>query len=87
MYDIDGNLVAARNMPGDFDKTEHGLQQISVDTVHGLVFVSFSDKPPSLKGAKRDLAEPMALFGFEHLKVAAYREYDIPANWKLSIEN
>lgn len=87
MYDIDGNLVAARNMPGDFDKTVHALQQISVDTVHGLVFVSFSDKPPSLKGAARDLAEPMALFGFEHLKVAAYREYDIPANWKLSIEN
>jgi Rieske 2Fe-2S family protein len=29
----------------------------------------------------------MAMFDFENLKVAAYREYPIPANWKLSIEN
>jgi Rieske 2Fe-2S family protein len=29
----------------------------------------------------------MAMFDFEHLKVAANRTYDIPANWKLCIEN
>ena len=29
----------------------------------------------------------MAMFDFENLKVAAHKEYEIPANWKLSIEN
>lgn len=87
MYDIDGNLVAARNMPDGFDKAGSGLNRLPVDTLHGLVMMSFCDDPPSLAGARRDLAEPMALFDFEHLKVAAYREYEIPANWKLSIEN
>ena len=87
MYDIDGNLTAARNMPDDFDKSEYGLKAVSVDTVHGLVFVCFTDKPLSLEGAKKDLAEPMAVFDFENLKVAAHKSYDIPANWKLSIEN
>jgi len=29
----------------------------------------------------------MAMFDFENLKVAATKSYDIPANWKLSIEN
>jgi len=87
MYDIDGNLTAARNMPDDFDKSEHGLKAVSVDTVHGLMFVCFTDKPRSLEGAKKDLAEPMAAFDFENLKVAAHKSYDIPANWKLSIEN
>jgi Rieske 2Fe-2S family protein len=30
---------------------------------------------------------PMTMFGFKSLKVAANRSYDIPANWKLCIEN
>lgn len=87
MYDIDGNLTAARNMPSDFDKSEHGLHSVSLGVIHGLVFVCFTDNPPSLDGAIKDLAEPMAMFDFENLKVAAQRSYEIPANWKLSIEN
>lgn len=87
MYDIDGNLTAARSMPGDFDKSEYGLNQLSIDTIGGLIFVSFSENPPSLEMARRDLAEPMAFFDFDNLKVASYKSYDIAANWKLSIEN
>ena len=86
-YDIDGKLFAARNMAADFDKTAHGLKPVSVDVLHGLILVCFTDAPPSLEGAKRDLAEPMAMFGFDKLKVAAQKSYSIPANWKLSIEN
>ncbi len=87
MYDIDGKLFAARNMPDDFDMEAHSLKPVSVGVIHGLMFVCFTDRPPSLEGAIRDLAEPMAMFDFENLKVAATRTYDIPANWKLSIEN
>ena len=87
MYDIDGHLIAARDMPEDFDKAEYRLKPVSVDVIHGLIFACFTDAPPSLEGARRDLAEPMAMFDFENLKVAAQKSYDIPANWKLSIEN
>jgi Rieske 2Fe-2S family protein len=87
MYGLDGSLVAARDMPGDFDKSSHGLRTVSFDVVHGLMFVCFTNEPPSLEGCKRDLAEPMAMFDFENLKVAANKTYDIPANWKLCIEN
>ena len=87
MYDIDGNLTAARSMPNSFDKSQYGLNPLSIDTIQGLMFVCFSDRPPSLANVKRDMAEPMAMFGFDQLKVAAHRCYDIPANWKLSIEN
>jgi Rieske 2Fe-2S family protein len=86
-YDIDGKLIAARNMPEDFDMAAHGLNPVSVDVIHGLIFVCFTDTPPSLEGARRDLEEPMAMFDFENLKVAAQKNYEIPANWKLSIEN
>lgn len=86
-YDIDGRLFAARNMPDDFDMAEYSLNPVSVDVIHGLIFVCFTEAPPSLEGAKRDLAEPMAMFDFENLKVATQKSYEIPANWKLSIEN
>ncbi|NNC78044.1 MAG: aromatic ring-hydroxylating dioxygenase subunit alpha, partial [Woeseiaceae bacterium] len=86
-YDTDGKLIAARDMPEDFDWDAHGLRPVSCDVVHGLILVCFSDKPPSLDNCKKEMAEPMAMFGFEDLKVAAFKEYAIPANWKLSIEN
>lgn len=87
MYDIDGNLMAARNMGDQFDKSTHGLKRVSVGEIHGLVLVSFNDNPPSLEGAIRDLEEPMAMFDFENLKVVAQKNYPIPANWKLAVEN
>ena len=87
MYDTNGRLVAARNMPEEFDRDGHSLHPVSVGTIHGLIFVAFNDSPPSLDGARKDLAEPMAMFDFPNLKVAAHKDYDIPANWKLSIEN
>jgi Rieske 2Fe-2S family protein len=87
MYDIDGNLTAARAMPKDFDKASHGLHPVSVDVLGGLIFVCYCDDPPSLEGARRDLAEPFAMFGFDDLRVAEKKTYPIAANWKLAIEN
>jgi phenylpropionate dioxygenase-like ring-hydroxylating dioxygenase large terminal subunit len=86
-YDIDGNLIAARNMDSDFDASAHGLKSVSVDNVHGLLFICFTDSVLSLEGCRKDLAESMAMFDMSNLKVAAYKDYAIPANYKLSIEN
>ena len=86
-YDIDGRLTAARSMADDFDKSKYGLNKLSIETIHGLVFVCLSDSPPSVDQARSALAAPMAMFDFENLKLAAHKSYDIPANWKLAIEN
>ena len=86
-YDTDGKLVAARDMPDEFDWDAHALKPVSCDVVHGLILVCFSDDAPSLENCKKEMAEPMAMFDFENLKVAAWKDYAIPANWKLSIEN
>ena len=87
MYDIDGNLTAARSMPPDFDRKSYGLVPVSLEDLGGLIFVAFTDNPPSLRGARRDLAEPFEIFGFQGLKVAAKKTYPIAANWKLAVEN
>lgn len=86
-YDTEGKLIGARDMGADFDKGKYGLHRVSIEVVHGLIFICFCDDPPSLDDAIRDLAEPMAMFGFNSLKVAASRTYPIAANWKLSVEN
>ncbi len=86
-YDLDGKLIAARSMQGGFNKEEYGLHPVSLKLLGGLVFVCFCDDPPSLEDAQRNLAEPMAMFDFENLKVAASKTYPIAANWKLAIEN
>jgi len=86
-YDTGGKLIAARSMPEEFDSAAHGLHKLPVESVQGLIFVCFSDAPLSLDGARRDLAEPLAVFEFENLKVAAQKTYPIAANWKLAVEN
>ena len=87
VYNTEGELIGARNMPESFDRARHHLHSVSVDILHGLIFVSFSGDPPSLAAAREELAEPMAMFDFENLKVAASRSYPIAANWKLAVEN
>lgn len=86
-YDTEGRLTAARDMPEHFDKAKHGLQNLPVEIVQGLVFVCFDDDPPSLEGARQDLEKPLAVFDFENMKVAAKKTYPISANWKLAVEN
>jgi len=86
-YDTEGNLIAARNMDSDFNASTHGLKSVSLENLHGFLLVCFSDSPLSLASCRKDLAEPMALFDMQNLKVAAHKEYPIPANYKLSIEN
>jgi phenylpropionate dioxygenase-like ring-hydroxylating dioxygenase large terminal subunit len=86
-YDLDGNLIAARSMTEEFDMDQHALHPVSLEILGGLLFACFCNDPPSLEGAKRDLAEPFAMFDFENLKVAAEKTYPIAANWKLAIEN
>lgn len=87
MYDVDGNLFAARNMPEGFDMEAHSLRPVAVELIHGLVFVAFTDDPPSLNDCRAALEEPLSMFGFKNMKVAARKQYDIPANFKLAVEN
>jgi len=86
-YDLNGKLIAAHSMAMEFNKEKHSLHPVSLEILGNFLFVCFCDDPPSLEGAQRDLAEPMAMFDFENLKVAASKVYPIAANWKLAIEN
>jgi phenylpropionate dioxygenase-like ring-hydroxylating dioxygenase large terminal subunit len=86
-YNLDGELVSARNMPDDFAKCENGLHKINVALLGGLIFICLSEDPPSLTSLRKDLKQPFEQFGMHKMKLAEQRSYRISANWKLAVEN
>ncbi|WP_353230860.1 SRPBCC family protein [Novosphingobium sp.] len=86
-YGLDGKLLAARNMPDGFDKADHGLVPVALENVGGLLFVCLADNPPPFGRAKQDIAEQIAIYNLDKLKVAVQDDLIEPANWKLVMEN
>ena len=86
-YGLDGRLLAARNMPEDFDKAEHGLIPVAIENVGGLLFVCMSDTPPPIDRVKADIAAQVSIYDLEHCKVAVQDDLVEEANWKLVMEN
>lgn len=86
-FGLDGKLLAARNMPAGFDKGEHGLRQVAIENIAGLLFVCLADTPPPIERAKADIAEQVGLYRLDRLKVAVQDDLIENANWKLVMEN
>src|SRR5438105_1966821 len=86
-YGIDGKLRAARHMAEPFDKGQHGLREIPLRVIEGLIFVSFADKPLDLAKVEEVLRRGYGTYGWADAKVAHRRTYPIEANWKLAAEN
>ena len=97
IYDFDGNLTSIAfekgiqqkgGMPADFDKTQHKLIRLRVETIRGLVFGSFSDEAPAL----RDYLGPVMVAHMERtlygkVKVLGRYSQFMHNNWKLYVEN
>ena len=96
-YDLRGNLrgVPFRGgvngqggMPESFTLNAHGLQRLRVESLHGLVFASFSDTVEPL----RDYLGPMVVDSIARicrrgLEVLGDQRQYMHGNWKLYAEN
>ncbi len=83
-----GGTDGKGGMPADFQKSEHRLRKLRVETFCGIIFCSFSETVADLKSylgpdmrdnMERVIGRPMTLLGF-------YSQY-LPNNWKLYMEN
>ena len=97
IYDFDGNLTSIAfekgiqqkgGMTADFDKTQHSLTRLNVETINGLVFGTFSDETPPL----RDYLGPVMVEHIERtlhgkLKILGRYSHFMHNNWKLYVEN
>jgi Rieske 2Fe-2S family protein len=86
-YGLDGELLAARSMVGDFDKADHGLSAVALENVGGLIFICLSDNPPPIDRVKADIVDQISVYDLEKLKVVVQDNYIEDANWKLVMEN
>jgi phenylpropionate dioxygenase-like ring-hydroxylating dioxygenase large terminal subunit len=86
-YDLDGNLLTARQMPESFRHTGMGLKTLPVRIVEGLIFTTFAEKPLDFAPAEDALIRSAGVYGWSHAKVAHRELYSIDANWKLAVEN
>jgi glycine betaine catabolism A len=86
-YRPNGDLVACRGMPEDFDKSNFGLHHVAVEEVAGLIYISLAADPIPF-GPARQMIEPLAKpQGFTRARVAKVVDYLVDANWKLVWEN
>jgi len=86
-YDLNGRLVAARQMPEPFDRDRLGLKSLAVRVVDGLIFATFAERPLDFAPAEEALSQTARVHGWDKAKVAHREMYSIKANWKLAIEN
>jgi phenylpropionate dioxygenase-like ring-hydroxylating dioxygenase large terminal subunit len=86
-YDLEGNLMAARQMPESFRRADMALKPLGVRVMEGLIFTTFAQQPLDLGVAADALARSAGVHGWATAKVAHRELYSIKANWKLAVEN
>jgi Rieske 2Fe-2S family protein len=86
-YGLDGQLLAARQMPPSFRPGEVSLKTLPVRVVEGLIFTTFAARPLDFAAAELALRLSAGVYGWGRAKVAHRELYSIAANWKLAVEN
>jgi len=90
-YGLDGTLVSTPffdEVPRDqFDRAEHALSPVRVDTWGVLLFVCLDANTPPLLDWLGDLPERMAGYRLDEWRVQEERTVEIKANWKLISED
>ena len=91
-FDLNGQLLGTPNVKEDefFDRSEHPLYGIAVDSYAGFIFLNMSREPRPLMEALTDGAETMTVFErfkMQDLRIGARIVYEVAANWKIVVEN
>ncbi len=88
-YDLDGSLKATPDFAGveGFEKNDHGLVPIRVDTWSNFVWVCFDADAPGLPEFLGAIVERVAPLELSTLRFHVRTEYEIECNWKVFVDN
>lgn len=86
-YGLDGTLASAPRMPSDFDRAQHGLRPIHVETVAGAIYICLADNPPAFDTFRTQVSPLLAPHHLADSKLAFESTMPVRANWKLVMEN
>ncbi len=88
-YDLDGTLLAARNMsevPG-FERADFPLREAATAVVDGFVFVNIAGDAQSFDAELGSLFTRFSPWRLGSLRAARQIVYDLACNWKLVFQN
>src|SRR6202789_567180 len=63
-YDLDGNLLIARQMPESFRRADVALKTLVVKVIEGLMFTTFAQQPLDLGAAEQALLKSAGVHGW-----------------------
>lgn len=86
-YAATGDLMRARDMGDDFDKSNYSLTPVHIREVAGYVFISLAEQAPSFDAFVQGVTPYLARHQLGQAKVAHESTLIERANWKLVIEN
>jgi Rieske 2Fe-2S family protein len=86
-YQLDGRLMAARDMGSDFDKSKYGLKPVHCASVGGYIWISLAKVAPDFERIRQHLEPYFAPHKLHQTKVAFESTTVENANWKLVWEN
>ncbi len=87
-YRLNGNLAYAEHMGEDFDKSQHSLKPVRIESLSGLIFICLDPDAPEDFQAFREQVEPyLRPHRIRDCKVAAQVDIVEDCNWKLTMEN
>ena len=87
VYELDGSLINARQMPADFDRSAYGLNPVHIEVICGMVYICLAETPPDLSRFRAGVTPYIAPHQPDRTKVAFEMTLIEDANWKLVIEN
>lgn len=88
-YSLDGQLIGApfMNEVRGFDKHDHPLHPVAVDSWDGFLFVNLDRESKPFAEAFAPLVGRFSRFNMASLRPARRIGYDLRANWKLIFQN
>jgi len=86
-YNLDGRLIAARQMGPEFDRSRHGLKTVHCEAVAGYVFVCLAEVAPDFSAIRQQLEAYVAPHAIDQARVAFTSTIIEEGNWKLVWEN
>jgi Rieske 2Fe-2S family protein len=87
VYETNGALRNARQMPEDFDRSAFSLFRAPCQVAEGLIFVYLGDKASDFSPFLRDVVPRMKPHNLGIARLAYTKTYYVAANWKLIMEN
>ena len=86
-YEMSGELAHSARMPESFDRADHGLVPVHVESVGGVLYVCLADEPPEIAAFKQAFEPMLAPHNLKDSKLAFESTLVERGNWKLVMEN